>query len=612
MFRRLAMRPGAGLALVVSVTASDTPLAATRTALEEWVQTRHVIARTRADWAADQALLEQDATLLERELAGLREQLTRVETNQTAVAEQRAALLPQQTQHQEAQNLVRARLGELERQVRRLEPVFPPALLTTVQPLLNRLPSGPAATNLALALGVGSGAIARANQDLETLASRARHDLRAALDELTALRSQIEAERLPMGQRLAALEQQVLDERTALQKAQRDEGNQLVLLGVLRTEVNGLSNEVRSLEALLTEYRRAFESRLSIAEHQQHRDALKAAAAAADSTDLTSAEKLARQLEFVGLTLQRLEHAVGGERFAGRALTPAGVIEPGTFLVAGPAAYFVATSGTGAGVVEQRLNSVEPNTAALPEAQAANLNSLVTSGTGELPLDVTSGSAVRLRATQDSLTEHMSKGGPVMVPILLLGAFAVGVFALKWYQVARVRVAGPADLKLILTSLSLGHREKALKHARSVTGPVGEMLGMAIHHSDEPKEYVEEVMYEQMLTTKPRLERFVPFLALSAAAAPLLGLLGTVTGMINTFNMITVFGTGDPKTLAGGISEALITTEYGLIVAIPSLLLHAVISRKVKGVLGSMEQTTVAFINGLPEPATETANTSDA
>jgi hypothetical protein len=144
------MRPGAGLALVVSVAASDTPLAATRTALEEWVQTRQVIARTRADWAADRALLEQNAALLERELAGLREQLTRVETNQSAVAEQRAALLPQQTQHQEAQNAVRARLAELERQVRRLEPVFPPALLTTIQPLLSRLPSGPVATNLAL------------------------------------------------------------------------------------------------------------------------------------------------------------------------------------------------------------------------------------------------------------------------------------------------------------------------------------------------------------------------------------------------------------------------------------------------------------------------------
>ena len=92
---------------------------------------------------------------------------------------------------------------------------------------------------------------------------------------------------------------------------------------------------------------------------------------------------------------------------------------------------------------------------------------------------------------------------------------------------------------------------------------------------------------------------------MSAATAPLLGLLGTVTGMINTFNMITVFGTGDPKMLAGGISEALITTKFGLIVAVPALLMHAFASRKAKGVLANMEETTVSFINGIPEPEEE-------
>ena len=87
--------------------------------------------------------------------------------------------------------------------------------------------------------------------------------------------------------------------------------------------------------------------------------------------------------------------------------------------------------------------------------------------------------------------------------------------------------------------------------------------------------------------------------ALAAATSPLLGLLGTVTGMINTFKLITVFGTGDPKRLSSGISEALVTTEYGLIIAVPCLLLFALLSRKSKGILASMEQTAVGFINGL-------------
>ena len=82
-------------------------------------------------------------------------------------------------------------------------------------------------------------------------------------------------------------------------------------------------------------------------------------------------------------------------------------------------------------------------------------------------------------------------------------------------------------------------------------------------------------------------------------AAPLLGLLGTVTGIISTFKLITVFGTGDVKTLSGGISEALITTELGLIAAIPALLLHAYLSRKAKGITDRMEQSALSLVNGV-------------
>lgn len=137
----------------------------------------------------------------------------------------------------------------------------------------------------------------------ETLADAARADLRAALDELTAVRQQIEAERLPLAQQLAALEQRVLDERAALQRAQREEANQMVLLGVLRTEVQGQSNEVRALESLLGEYRRTLETRLPIAELGRYRDALHKAAAAEEAPDLAPADKLARQLQFVATTL---------------------------------------------------------------------------------------------------------------------------------------------------------------------------------------------------------------------------------------------------------------------------------------------------------------------
>jgi biopolymer transport protein ExbB len=136
-----------------------------------------------------------------------------------------------------------------------------------------------------------------------------------------------------------------------------------------------------------------------------------------------------------------------------------------------------------------------------------------------------------------------------------------------------------------------------LREAQAIRGPVGRMLAAGAEHADQPRELVEELMFETVLSTRLRLNRWLPFIAITASSAPLLGLLGTVTGIMNTFTLMTVFGTGDVKTLSSGISEALITTEYGLYVAIPSLLLYSYLSRKAKSILDRMEKAAVAFAN---------------
>lgn len=436
--------------------------------------------------------------------------------------------------------------------------------------------------------------------DLDSLADNSRKDLDTALVELSALRGQIEAERLPLARKITALEQQVLERRVELDRARRFQENQLVELNALKSDVKRRSDEVKFLEALLGEYLRAFETRIHISEVQRYQEAVNTAKTA-QGGHLAAAEQITRQARLIETALQRLEGAVGGERFEGKALTPAGRLEKGQFALVGPVALFASGESTAAGVVQLQLGSPEPSVVALPDSFNTALKAFTTSGEGQIPVDASMGNALKISATKETWLQHIKKGGPVMIPILALGVCSVLIFVTRWLVVSRIRTATPADLQVILGSLNGNDRAKAEAHAKSIHGPVGEMLHMAIEHFREKKEYVEEVMYEKMLETKPRLEKLLPFLALAAAAAPLLGLLGTVTGMINTFNMITVFGTGDPKTLAGGISEALITTEYGLVVAIPSLLLHAVLSRRVKGVLSSMEQTTVSFINGLPE-----------
>jgi biopolymer transport protein ExbB len=200
-----------------------------------------------------------------------------------------------------------------------------------------------------------------------------------------------------------------------------------------------------------------------------------------------------------------------------------------------------------------------------------------------------------------SLYHRLAEGGPVMVPLLGLGLASLILAACKWVQFSRVRLATERDLQIVLKHVLSEENERALQHARGIPGIAGELLATAVAHVDEKKEYIEEILYEKMLGARTKLERGLPFLALTATTGPLLGLLGTVTGMIATFKLISSFGSGDPKMLAAGISEALIATATGMGVAIPALLLHAFLSRKAKSILGRMEQLSVGFVNGVPQ-----------
>ncbi|RLB10249.1 MAG: biopolymer transporter ExbB, partial [Deltaproteobacteria bacterium] len=128
-------------------------------------------------------------------------------------------------------------------------------------------------------------------------------------------------------------------------------------------------------------------------------------------------------------------------------------------------------------------------------------------------------------------------------------------------------------------------------------GPVHNILMNGLKNRHQERETLESVMQESILKELPRLERFLPALNTLAAIAPLLGLLGTVTGMISTFHVITLYGTGDPRMMSGGISEALVTTELGLAVAIPVMLMHAFLRRRVEHIVGDMEEKAVALVN---------------
>ena len=150
----------------------------------------------------------------------------------------------------------------------------------------------------------------------------------------------------------------------------------------------------------------------------------------------------------------------------------------------------------------------------------------------------------------------------LLVGLLLIGRIAI----LTYYATCARRVVS------FLTTKETGNTEQDGQHLASLRGPHARVLSAVWSTFRRPRQAQLDTFTQAFLDESPRLDRFSALILVLAAIAPLLGLLGTVTGMIATFDTITQFGTGNPKLLSGGISEALITTELGLIVAIPAVL----------------------------------------
>ena len=440
-------------------------------------------------------------------------------------------------------------------------------------------------------------------QTLEQAVTTSKADLDKALQDLSGIRNEIKEQRIPLPREINRLEDEVIGKRREAERLLRLRDSRTIDLNALKNEVKIREDEVQYLASLLTEYGSAFNSRIHIAEKQVYNDALTKAQDAAQDPNLSRADKFKEQLALVDTAIGRVEKLIGGNLFSGNALVGQGIQREGKFAQVGPITVFATNDGETAGLAEQQTNGLEPVIIVIGEEASAAIKALTAAGGGNLPFDPSGGDAIKIEQTRETVWQHVKTGGPVMVPILGLALAALIVAILKFIELSAVKVATNADLNTVLEGVNSGNAEGALKHANSIRGPFGELLTAAVKHSSDSKELIEEVLYERMLHVQPKLEKMLPFIALTAGSAPLLGLLGTVTGMINTFKLITVFGTGDARSLSSGISEALVTTEFGLYVAIPSLLLHAVLNRKAKGLIGRMEQLSVGFINGLSTKA---------
>ena len=236
-----------------------------------------------------------------------------------------------------------------------------------------------------------------------------------------------------------------------------------------------------------------------------------------------------------------------------------------------------------------------------PYRMIKKLNRYMDGNSDEVPVDVSKGTALRQLAYRLNLLEQIPKGGPIVIPILFIGFVALILVIERLIYLFKRDYKTDYLLEQFISYLSKGQWNRCVELCnREKQKPMFRVLLSGIKAGSVSKEELEEVLQESILNEIPKLERFLSTIIILAEISPLLGLLGTVTGIINTFHAITLYGTGDPRMMSSGISEALITTMLGLMVAIPTMFLHTLLSTKVENMISKMERAAILFINNLP------------
>ncbi|WP_319583654.1 MotA/TolQ/ExbB proton channel family protein [uncultured Pseudodesulfovibrio sp.] len=316
---------------------------------------------------------------------------------------------------------------------------------------------------------------------------------------------------------------------------------------------------------------------------------------------LAPLDGLARSREFPGLKaitalggllMDEIDAGGNTQTVAGTFLGPDGQARQGRLLRAG--SLFLGARDQDGRAYLLTPGSLPPQAVAATPGEARDAIGTWADDTGQiLPMDPTHGAALSLLQARRTLDDWVQGGGMLLWPILAIGLAALLAVL---YKGARLFTARPCP----------GDFAEQLRTARDADGwPGVERLLRSMPRSpaarvllwtrpDAAPDLRDKQLQEGFLFELRRLESWLGFIAVMAAVAPLLGLLGTVTGMIDSFQAVTVFGTANPRIMSSGISEALITTQAGLGVAIPAMLLHQFLKQRVQTLSGDMEQQCAA------------------
>jgi len=198
-----------------------------------------------------------------------------------------------------------------------------------------------------------------------------------------------------------------------------------------------------------------------------------------------------------------------------------------------------------------------------------------------------------------TVIQIIAAGGWVMWPIIACSVIAMAIVVERFWALRQQQVLPAALVNTVHTWAKTGTIPEISLDNMVIRSPLGRVVAAGILNRDYGRDVIKDSIEDTGRQVVHEMERFLNVLGTIAAISPLLGLLGTVLGMIKVFNVVSVYGTGDPRLLAGGIGEALITTAAGLIVAIPSLFFYRYFCGKVDTLVMRMEEEAILLADTL-------------
>ena len=374
-------------------------------------------------------------------------------------------------------------------------------------------------------------------------------------------------------------------EREAARLEQKFEANEALLVvaeAQLKERLGSLNEIFGHLAGLATESRNIFEQSISSAQFGKDREEFLTKLAVKMGQGVTLAT--IPELERLWFELQREINATGEVvKFSTDVIALDGTVESrevvrvGVFNAVSDGNYltYASTRGMYEELPSQPARRYTSTTSDVLDAEAFPVQFAVD------PTGPQGGSYLSSLIAMPGWGERTQQGGVVGYIILyILGLGGLGLFGWRLYSLMGIRSL--VDSQLAASTLSIDN-------------PLGRVLKVAEDNPKADTETIELKMAEQILNERPPIEKLNWLIKLISIVAPLMGLFGTIIGMIITFQMITLFGTGDPKTMAEGISIALVTTWLGLAVAIPMTFMSAIVSNFSKGILETIEEQAIGM-----------------